>query len=94
MAKKVLTHEEKLALYNSAMEKLTEKRDKRLRHLADKRAKKTEKLTQKFGNDPEKLELEIDILHNDNDVWIDIANAQFEERAKTLELKYLKPEKK
>jgi len=93
MAKKVLTPEEKHKLYDSEMAKLQGKLDKRLNYLAEKRERLTKRLQKKYGDNPEKLELEIDIMHNDNDVWIDIANAQFEDRAKTLELKYLKPDK-
>lgn len=93
MAKKVYTEEEKLALYDAEMKKLTAKLDKRLAHLAEKRARLTEKIDKKFGDDPEKHEQEIGILHIDNDVWIDIAQAQYEDKKKTLELKYLKSDK-
>ncbi len=90
MAKKVLTPEEKRKLYDTEMGKLQGKLDKRLNYLAEKRERLTKRLQKKYGDDPEKLELEIDIMHNDNDVWIDIANDQFKDKAKTLELKYLK----
>ncbi len=90
MAKKELSIEEKQALYEEAMAKITAKRDKRLVQLADKKVRLTEKLTKKYADNPEKLEQELGILTIDNDVWIDIAEEQFTDRAKTLELKYLK----
>lgn len=90
MAKKVLSHEEKQAKYDAEMAKIQIKHDKRLEYLAKKRARLTEKINKKFADDPEKLEQEMGIMHIDNDVWIDIAHAQLAERAKTLELKYLK----
>lgn len=87
---KELTAEEKQIKYDEAMGKIAVKRDKRLAYLKKKRERRAAKIDQKFAGEPEKHEQEMGILIIDNDVWIDIANAQYEERAKTLELKYLK----
>lgn len=87
---KELTAEEKQLKYDTAMGKIAVKRDKRLEYLSKKRARRAAKIDAKYADNPDKHEQEMGILFIDNDVWIDIANAQFEERAKTLELKYLK----
>lgn len=92
MSKKTdkLTPEEKKIRYDAAMAKLQEKHDKKIVKLAEKKARLTAKLKEKYAEDPEKLELELGILTIDNDVWIDMADAELAEKAKTLELLYLK----
>lgn len=90
MGKKNITPEEKQKIYEIEMEKIRVKHDKRLEYLAAKRARLTEKINKKFGDDPDRHELEMGVMTIDNDVWIDIADAQLVERAKTLELRYLK----
>lgn len=90
MGKKVLTSEEKRRIYDTELEKLRVKHDKRLESLAAKRARLTAKIHKKYASDPERLELEMGVMTIDNDVWIDIADAQLAERSKTLEIRYLK----
>lgn len=90
MSVKNMSAEEKRARYDKEMEKIALKRDKRLAYLARKRERRAAKIDEKYPKEDYKHEQEMGILIIDNDVWIDIAVAQYEERAKTLELKYLK----
>ena len=92
MSKKTdkLTPEEKKIRYDAAMAKLQEKHDKKIVKLAEKKARLTEKLNKKYADDPEKLELKLSILTIDINIWIDMADAELAEKAKTLELLYLK----
>lgn len=92
MAKKVLTDEEKRATYKVEMDKITTKRDKQYQKLEDKKTRLIAKIQKKYADDPEKIEQEIGILEVDNGVWHDLYEEQFVDRAKTLEIKYLKGE--
>lgn len=90
MAKKVLTEEEKRVAYDAEMAKITAKLNKQLQKLADKKVRLTAKINEKYADNPEKQEQELGILDIDNGVWKDLYEEQFTDRAKTLELKYLK----
>ncbi len=92
MAKKVLTEEEKHAAYKVEMDKITTRRDKQYKKLEDKKNRLIAKIKKKYADNPEKIEQEIGILEVDNGVWHDLYEEQFVDRAKTLELKYLKGE--
>ena len=92
MAKKVLTDEEKRATYKVEMDKITTKRDKQYQKLEDKKTRLIAKIQKKYADNPEKIEQEIGILEIDNGVWHDLYEEQFVDRAKTLEIKYLKGE--
>lgn len=92
MAKKVLTEEERHAAYKVEMDKITTKRDKQYRKLEEKKNRLIAKIQKKYADDPEKIEQEIGILEIDNGVWHDLYEELFVDRAKTLEIKYLKGE--
>ncbi len=92
MAKKVLTDEEKRATYKVEMDKITTRRDKQYQKLEDKKTRLIAKIQKKYADNPEKIEQEIGILEIDNGVWHDLYEEQFVDRAKTLEIKYLKGE--
>lgn len=77
-----------LELFEKAYAKIKRKRDNRVAYLGRKRARLTGRIERRFAGNPERLEQEIGIMHVDNDVWVDIADALFVEKEKTLRLKY------
>lgn len=90
MAKKELTAEEKKVIYDREMAKLQASHDKKIEKLEAKRARLTAKLEKKYADDPARMEQEIGVMIIDNDAWKDLAHTIMADKAKTLELKYLK----
>lgn len=70
------------------MEHYNNKFDKQVEKYQNKIAKKTEILTKKYAENPEKQKLELAVMKNNWNVYIDIANTQRDEKKRTLLIKY------
>ena len=74
--------------FEMEMEKCNSKFDKQIEKFKAKIEKKTPILTKRYEKNPEKQKLELAVMNNNWNVYIDIANMQREEKRRTLLIKY------
>ncbi|MFA6866175.1 MAG: hypothetical protein WCR54_01530 [Clostridia bacterium] len=74
--------------FESEMGNFDIKFDNQIVKYKEKIKKKTVTLTKRYKNNPVKQKLELDVMNNNWNVYIEISNIQREEKRRTLLIKY------